>query len=107
MEQKGYTILESNWRFKRAEIDIIALWDGWLIFVEVKTRSGSFYGAPESFVDSRKKKLIVDAAVVYMREHDFKGEFRFDIIGIVLKNDEEYALNHFEDAFFPGFEGFV
>jgi len=49
---KGYKILKKNWRFKRAEIDIIAKdKEGILVFVEVKTRSYTYYGEPEVFVD--------------------------------------------------------
>jgi putative endonuclease len=107
LRKNNYRILESNWRFKRAELDIIARKGDWLVFVEVKTRSGTFFGQPESFVDKKKQKLMVDAAVVYMNERNYRGEFRFDIVAIVLKNMEEFAIRHFEDAFFPGFEGFV
>lgn len=107
LQRKGYRIIEKNWRYRRAEIDIIAEKNNWLIFVEVKTRTNTFFGTPDSFVDSKKQRLLVDAAVVYMNQNDFEGEFRFDIIAIVLKNREEYGLKHFEDAFFPGFEGFT
>lgn len=107
LKDKAYRIQESNWRFKRAEVDIIATKGNWLVFVEVKTRSGTFFGQPETFVDKKKQKLLVDAAIVYMNDRHYRGEFRFDIVAIVLKNDEEYAIRHFEDAFFPGFEGFM
>jgi putative endonuclease len=104
--EKGYQIVAVNWRYRRAEIDIIASKPGWLIFVEVKTRSGTFYGSPDQFVDRRKQRLIVDAAVVFMNRTGFPNEFRFDIISIVFKNPGEYGLRHFEDAFFPGSGGF-
>jgi len=107
LKSNGYQILAKNWRFKRAEIDIIASKDAWIVFCEVKTRSNTFYGTPESFVDQKKKKLIVDAAIVYMESCSYSGEFRFDIISIVLKDEQQFGLKHFKDAFFPGLEGFM
>lgn len=97
---KGYTILERNWRFKKAEIDIIAKDTNVLIFIEVKTRSYSFYGEPESFVDKRKKKFIADAASQYMQQINYDWAIRFDIIGILLKKDKAPIISHFKDAFF-------
>ncbi len=102
LQKKGYEILETNWRFRRAEIDIIAKKQKVLIFVEVKTRSYDFFGKPESFVNERKKALITDAAMAYMRAIGHTWEIRFDIIGILLERPEVVEIKHFEDAFFPG-----
>ena len=49
----GYEILKQNYRYRKAEIDIIARKDNFIIVVEVKARSSSFYGAPESFVSGK------------------------------------------------------
>ena len=97
---KGYEILERNWRFKKAEIDIIAKHKGILIFVEVKTRSYSYYGEPESFVDNKKKRLIADAASQYMQRINYDWAIRFDIIGILIEDGKKPVIAHFEDAFF-------
>jgi putative endonuclease len=98
---KGYKILEKNWRFKRAEVDIIAKNnEGILVFVEVKTRSYTFYGEPEVFVDEKKKQLLLDAASQYMNEVEYEWAIRFDIIGIVIDKYENIKISHFEDAFF-------
>ncbi len=98
---KGYKILEKNWRFKKAEIDIIAKDnEGILIFVEVKTRSYTFYGEPEAFVDEKKKNLLLDAASQYMNKVGYEWAIRFDIIGIVIDKSENINISHFEDAFF-------
>ncbi|HEY3385852.1 MAG TPA: YraN family protein, partial [Saprospiraceae bacterium] len=56
--REGYEIVARNWRYKRAEIDIIARENGVLVFVEVKTRAVTFFGRPEEMVDNRKKKLL-------------------------------------------------
>jgi putative endonuclease len=103
LEDKGFIILERNWRFSRAEIDIIAMDGSILVFIEVKTRSGTFFGLPEDFVSKKKEILISDAAAAYMRSINHEWEFRFDIIGIVLpKNRQVPQINHTTDAFFPG-----
>lgn len=99
---KGYQIIERNWRFKKAEIDIIAKSpnSNILVFIEVKTRSYTYFGEPSNFVDDKKKKLIQDAASQYMIEVEYDWEIRFDIVGIVLKKESKPIINHFEDAFF-------
>jgi len=101
LHDKGYTILTQNWRYSRAEIDIIAKKEEILIFIEVKTRSYSYYGQPEDSITPGKEALIIDAAQRYMEKVEHTWEIRFDIISILLT--EEYkikALNHFEDAFY-------
>ncbi len=102
LKDKGYDILETNWRFRKAEIDIIANDGKILVFVEVKTRSSDYFGAPASFVSARKKKLLQDAATAYMRKVNHTWEIRFDIIGILVPKTKVIEINHFEDAFFPG-----
>ena len=97
----GYQILETNWRYKRAEIDVIAKTDEILVFVEVKTRSYAYYGQPSEAVDKRKEALLMDAAQRYMESIDYEWEIRFDIISIILNESGSYKkLDHFEDAFF-------
>jgi len=98
----GYEILENNWRFKKAEIDIIARRDDILVFVEVKTRASEYFGKPEEFISKRQASLIIDAASQYMVQIEHEAEFRFDIISIIMIKGILKSLNHFEDAFFPG-----
>lgn len=97
----GYEILESNWRYSKAEIDIIAKSEEILVFVEVKTRSYDFYGKPEEAVSQKQEGLIMDAAQRYMEEVGHDWEIRFDIISIIMtKKGVLKSLEHFEDAFF-------
>lgn len=103
LKSKGYEILETNWRFSHAEIDIIVKKDDVLIFVEVKTRSSEFFGQPEEFIDAKKEKLIADAASEYMKKVNHEWECRFDFISIILTGPS-YQIKHIEDAFFPGLE---
>jgi putative endonuclease len=104
LEQAGYEILDENWTHGKAEIDLIAYKDKVIIFAEVKTRTGNGFGEPEDFVDTRKQKLLADAADEYIYLMDHQGEVRFDIIAILFDNSKNYKLNHIEDAFWPSAE---
>jgi len=102
LEDKGHSILETNYRFGRAEIDLISSHDNQLIFTEVKTRSSDFFGPPELAVTDRKETLIVNAAQAYLYDNDYEDEIRFDVISIIIKNEHHIEIKHIEDAFFPG-----
>ena len=78
--KEGHTILECNFRYGHAEIDIISQKGDILHIVEVKTRSSTAYGEPESFVDQRKIDLLVKSANYYVRRKDLDVEVQFDII---------------------------
>ena len=91
---KGYEIVQRNYRYKRAEVDIVASKDKWLIFVEVKLRKNNLYGQPETFVSEKKVNLVHQAATIYIEDNCWKGHLRFDIISIC--GDE---ILHLEDAF--------
>lgn len=97
----GYSILARNWRYKKAEIDLIAMHQGTLVFVEVKTRSYIYFNEPEEAVNYRKQDLLVTAAAAYMREHDHDWAYRFDIISIIKQSDQCFTLKHLIDAFEP------
>lgn len=97
--KKGYKILEKNWRFQKAEIDIIAQKDENLAVVEVKTRSSIDFGNPQDFVNPKKIKLLVVAIDEYVISNDLDVNVRFDIIAIVNEN-KNFTLEHLEDAFY-------
>ncbi|MAK35070.1 MAG: YraN family protein [Flavobacteriaceae bacterium] len=100
LQREGYAILERNWRFQKAEIDIIAQKDvDTIVFVEVKTRNSAFFGDPQSFVTPSKVKLLVKAANEYLISNQLEAEARFDIIA-VLKNSKEERMEHFKNAFY-------
>ena len=101
LKKKGYTILETNWRYLRAELDIIAKVEDILVFVEVKTRSNNNYSEPQDAVNQKKKDLLAAAGAAYMRKINHDWEVRFDIISIIYKNEKDFSIEHFEDAFFP------
>ncbi len=99
--EKGYTILETNWRYQKAELDLIVMDQQVLVFVEVKTRSSDFFGSPEDAVTVLKEKLMAHAATAYMRKIGHEWAIRFDIIAIVVKGEGRCEIQHLQDAFFP------
>jgi putative endonuclease len=96
---KGFEIIERNYRYKQSEIDLIVKKDNWLIFVEVKLRSSDAYGYPEDFVDYKKAKNVIDGAEQYTYENDWQGNVRYDIVSIRLLKDKTEIVQ-IEDAFY-------
>jgi len=90
-----------NWRYGRAEVDVIANQGRTIIFVEVKTGSSTDYGEPEDFVSSKKEIQLGCASSAYIEMNNHEGEIRFDVIAIVFENKHLYKINHIEDAFWP------
>ncbi|MDB5138302.1 MAG: hypothetical protein JWR12_218 [Mucilaginibacter sp.] len=101
LENTGYEILDENWTHGKLEVDLIAYKDKVIIFAEVKTRTGNSFGEPEDFVDTRKQKLLLEAADEYIYLMNHQGEVRFDIISVLYDRKNNYILNHIEDAFWP------
>ena len=96
LRSKGFEILARNYRYGRAEIDLIVRKENWLLFVEVKTRSAVDFGEPEDFVDQKKMNRIIDAAEQYIFATDWLGHIRFDIVSVKLGWETE--ILHLEDA---------
>lgn len=104
LESKGYTILERNYHFERAEVDIVA-YDNetCIVFAEVKTRSSNTFGEPEEFVDDKKIQNVYKAAEAWIYERKMDGApVRFDVISILQKRNEAPDIKHFENAFTQG-----
>ena len=99
LQKKGYTIVERNFRFRKAEIDLIAQRGDTLVVVEVKSRTSPYFGTPESFVSSQKIKRLVMAADHYVTIHQLTVTVRFDIISIIGQNQVK-EIQHIEDAFY-------
>ena len=99
LQKEGYEILETNWIFQKAEIDIIAQKDDIITAVEVKTRSSLEFGLPQEFVKSKKIQLLIKAMNEYVISNDFDVNVRFDVISI-YKNDKKFEIEHLIDAFY-------
>ena len=98
-QKNGYEILETNWVFQKAEIDIIAQKDNILVAVEVKTRSSIDFGLPQDFVKPKKIQLLVKAINEYVVSNDLDVEVQFDIIAI-NKEEKDFNIEHIKNAFF-------
>jgi len=97
--REGYEILARNFRFKKAEIDIIALKDNVVCIVEVKARSSEEFEAITDTVKPAKIKLLVTAADEFIVKNDLDHEVRFDLITI-LKKGKGLILEHIPNAFY-------
>ncbi|CAL2090725.1 YraN family protein [Tenacibaculum sp. 190524A05c] len=95
--EKGYRILRRNYRFLKAEVDIIAKKDDIIIGVEVKTRTSNYFGNPQDFINQKKIQLLTAALDHYMQESNLDIEVRFDIISVI--GNKSFEIKHIEDAF--------
>ncbi|TDB60822.1 YraN family protein [Arundinibacter roseus] len=99
LQEQGFKILVKNYRHRHAEIDLIAEHNKLLIFVEVKTRSGTGFGMPEEFVNYTKAKLIMKAAEQYIFDTDWHFDVRFDIVSVLILPNGGLSIRHIKDAF--------
>jgi putative endonuclease len=97
--KNGYKILVRNFRFQKAEIDIIAEKDHLIVVVEVKARSTDIFILPQEAVTKAKIKSIVLAANHFMEEFNKNQEVRFDIISVLPDKTGKLEIEHIEDAF--------
>ena len=98
LEKKGYTIVERDWKSGRKDIDIIALDDDVVVFVEVKTRHNRLYGEPEDAIDYRKLQNLQQAISHYVKFRHIRQDIRFDIISIVGTIGSEPDIQHIQDV---------
>ena len=96
---KGYDILEKNYRYLKSEVDIIAQKGGVVVAVEVKTRSTPEFGNPQDFVKPKQIQSLVRAVNNYITDNDLDVEVRFDIIAII-ENKSGTKIEHLQDAFY-------
>ena len=90
-------ILETNYKIKSGEIDIIAKIDEEIVFIEVKSRSNIKFGYPSESVDNKKIRKIINTAKYYILKHNLNNiSIRFDVIEIYLKDKK---INHIVNAF--------
>ena len=97
---KNYKVVRRNYRWLKAEIDLICKNEDELVFVEVKTRRSSHFGPPHRAVSKQKQKRIIRAANNYIHECRIDMSARFDIISIVI-GPNEFDIEHIENAFYP------
>ena len=94
----GYKIIETNYKNKIGEIDIIALDGDVLTFIEVKSRTTSSYGYPYEAVNFKKQKKIMNVSMIYIKHKKLSDiQLRYDIIEVYLTKTDK--INHIKDAF--------
>jgi putative endonuclease len=83
LKEKGYRVIERNFRSPLGEIDIIAEEGGFLVFVEVKARNSLAFGDPLEAITDEKKRHIIRTALFYMKKHrSMNRRARFDVVGM-------------------------
>jgi putative endonuclease len=105
LRSKGFHIRHVNWhnltpsgKIGNLELDIVAEKDGWLVVVEVKTRSTANFEHPEEAITKKKIRNIINATHEYIFQFDWQGETRFDVIS-VIPHGQDFLIEHIEDAF--------
>lgn len=97
----GYRLKQQNWRYKHLEIDLIMMDESVLVFVEVKTRSSADFGQPYEAVSWQKQQKLSKAATIFIRQHHYEGEIRFDVVSILVDQEQQHQIRHIKDAFWP------
>ena len=100
LENKGYKILDKNWRWKKYEIDIVALQNNILVFIEVKTRQYGNGEFPEDIISHKKEKQLIEAANAYIERKNTEYEAQIDVIYILLKK-YKHIIKHIKEALTP------
>ena len=104
LEQKGFKVVEHNWRMGHLEIDLIAESKKEVVFAEVKARTTTFGDkTPEEYVDEDKKRRMIAAGNAYIKHKKLQKTLRFDVIGILVnpQTQEITYRGHWENAFQP------
>ncbi len=97
----GYHIIERNWQFGKKELDLICEHDGYLIFVEVKARQDTCLEDPTRAITKRKKAYLLKALNAYVDVHNREEEVRFDVITVLLDENNAPTLQHYKSAIIP------
>lgn len=101
LKKHGYRIIEKNYKSPSGEIDIIALDNGTIVFIEVKTRRNDEFGPPELSVNATKRQKIIKSAFHFLAAKRIKDiPCRFDIVAITESPDrKDKKINLIKDAF--------
>ncbi len=90
LKKKGYSILETNYRCREGEIDIIARQKDCLIFIEVRTKSNLEFGTPEESITETKMRHLEQAAQHYRQNHDKLPDlWRIDLVAVELDSNNK------------------
>jgi putative endonuclease len=99
LQTQGFAILETNFRTKPAEIDIIAQENNCICFIEVKTRQSLKKGLPrESITPAKQKKIILGACLYLKKNNRLSEQIRFDVVEVYMDNGK-FDINFIKNAF--------
>ena len=98
--EKNYKILAKNYRYLKAEIDIIAQFENQIVIVEVKARATDAFMLPQEAIDKKKIRLIVSAANEFLETNNIELETRFDVISVLPNEKGKLEITHIENAFY-------
>ena len=100
LRKLGLKFLARNFRSERGEIDLVFRDEDCLVFIEVKTRSSEAWARPAAAVDARKRKLLSQTALDYLKLLKYpEVKFRFDIVEVLLKDGEVSEIRHLPNTF--------
>jgi putative endonuclease len=100
LEKEGYRIRHRNWKSGKRELDIVAEYYDFIVFVEVKTRTDDQWMDPRNSINREKQRSLIYAADGYIQKYNINKESRFDVI-IVMGKSEPFKIDHIENAFYP------
>ena len=98
LQEKGYVILERDWKSGHHDLDIIAKEDNTLVVVEVKTRRNRLFGDPEEAIDYKKRRSLLSAINHYVKVHHTCRSVRFDVISVVGMIGTTPEIDHIKDV---------
>ena len=99
LQQQGFDILHSNWKYDRCEIDLIATKNGKLHFIEVKTRKSTAFGFPEESVTKQKFTRLQKAAAQFLYKHPVWRMVQYDILSILIDGNDKADYFYIEDVY--------
>lgn len=99
LQQRGFQVLHSNWKYECYEIDLIAVKNGRLHFVEVKTRKSSAYGFPEESVTKQKFTRLQKAAAQFLYKHPQWRQVQYDILSLLVNTNGNVDYFYIEDVY--------
>jgi putative endonuclease len=100
LKAQGLKFLARNFRSQHGEIDLVFRDQDCLVFIEVKTRSSEAWARPAAAVDARKRKLLSQTALDYLKLLKYpEVKFRFDIVEVLLKDGEVSEIRHLPNTF--------
>jgi len=99
LEERGYSIRARNYHSRYGELDIVASFGEYIVFVEVKTRADRRFANPCEFVDGRKQDKIMKTSMIYMQKNELDSAMRFDVAEVICNKGKIEEINYIENAF--------